>query len=243
MAEQKLNIIQKLSGIRKMAAAVKKSADGYNYTYPPEDEVLANVTAGMNKYGVGLHLSVDPNYKITPFDYDKVKKNKQGEIISSEKINEWLFEGTAIYEWINEEDPNDRIEATWPLIGQQTDASQAFGSATTYCNRYFMLKYFQTATVKDDPDAYRSKQKSKEDADNIEKATNIITAMHVLVNDFVQKFPDKREAISAIVKKYVVVKKKPSSDYFQVTDPDVALKLQEEIINFITETQKGNKKA
>lgn len=243
MSEQKLNIIQKLSGIRKMAAAVKKSEKGYNYTYPSEEEVLANVNAGMNKYGVGLHLSMDPNFDVVPFDYDKVKKNKEGEIISTEKVNEWLFKGTLIYTWINEENTEDQISATWPIIGQQADASQAFGAATTYCNRYFMLKYFQTATTKDDPDNYRSKLKAKEDADNIEKATNIITAMHALVNEFVQKFPDQREKISAIVKKYVVVNKKPSTDYFQVKDPDIALKLQEEVTKFITDTQKGNKKA
>lgn len=243
MAEQKPNIIQKLSGIRKMAAAVKKSEKGYNYAYSPEDAVLANVTAGMNKYRVGLHLSVDPHFKITPFDYEKVKKDKEGKIISTETVNEWLFDGTAIYEWIDEENPADRIQATWPLIGQQADASQAFGSALTYCNRYFMLKYFQTATTKDDPDKYRSEQRAKEEAENIEKATNIITAMHAMINDFVQQFPDKRDKVSAIVKKYVVVNKKPSTDYFQVTDPDVAHNLQEEIAKLITETQKGSKKA
>ena len=62
-------------------------------------------------------------------------------------------------------------------------------------------------------------------------------------NDFVQQFPDKRDKVSAIVKKYVVVNKKPSTDYFQVTDPDVAHNLQEEIAKLITETQKGIKKA
>lgn len=230
--EQRLNIVQRLAGIRKMAAAVKKSASGYNYTYSPEDEILANVTAGMNKYGVGLHLSVDPNFTITPFDYEKTKRGKNGEILT-EKVNEWLFSGVIYFTWINEDDPMDTLSGTWPLVGQQADASQAFGAATTYCNRYFMLKYFQSATTKDDPDNYRSKQKAAEERENIEITKAIVNSLHAVITEFLEANPDGREAISKIIPKYVKVNGKASKDYFKLTDPDAASALQTEVLNYI----------
>lgn len=52
MAEEKINLYQKLAKIRKMAEVIQKNKKGYGYTYVSEDVILAKVTAGMEKYGV-----------------------------------------------------------------------------------------------------------------------------------------------------------------------------------------------
>lgn len=238
-----MNLVQKLAGIRKMAAVVKKSEKGFNYTYSPEDAVLANVTAGMNKYGVSLHVEVDPLYDIIPFSYKKYKKDQTGKIIAEEEVNEWLVKGNIHYIWKNDEDPDDIIAANWPLIGQQADASQAFGSGMTYCQRYFLLKYFQTATTKDDPDAYRSRQKAAEEAENAERVKEIVNALHVEVNSFLEQNADKRDELMKIVKKYVIVNGKPNGDYFKLKDPDIAEMLRSEVNKYIESTTKKGKEA
>lgn len=237
-----MNLIQKLAEIRKMAAAVKKNEKGYNYTYPSEEAVLANVTAGMNKYHVSLHVEIDPRYDLIPFEYTKYKKNKEGEIISEEKVNEWAFKGIIHYVWKNDENPSDIVEANWPIVGQQADVSQAFGSGMTYCQRYFLLKYFQSASTKDDPDAYRSKQKALEEAENTQRAQDIVAVLHVEVNDFLEKHASSRDGLTKIIKKYVIVNGKPSADYFKLTDPDIAAAMRDDIKKYIESEEKKGKK-
>lgn len=237
-----MNLVQKLAEIRKMAAAVKKNEKGYNYTYPSEEAVLANVTAGMNKYHVSLHVEIDPRYDIIPFEYTKYKKNKEGEIISEEKVNEWAFKGIIHYVWKNDEKPSDIVEANWPIVGQQADVSQAFGSGMTYCQRYFLLKYFQSASTKDDPDAYRSKQKALEEAENTQRAQDIVAVLHVEVNDFLEKHASSRDGLTKIIKKYVIVNGKPSADYFKLTDPDIAAAMRDDIKKYIESEEKKGKK-
>ena len=49
---EQMSIYQKLAGIRKMVEVIRKNKSGYNYKYVSEDEILARVTAGMDKYHV-----------------------------------------------------------------------------------------------------------------------------------------------------------------------------------------------
>lgn len=55
-----LNLVQKLAGIRKMVEVIRKNKSGYNYKYVSEDEILARVTAGMDKYHVLLYPGIVP---------------------------------------------------------------------------------------------------------------------------------------------------------------------------------------
>jgi len=62
------------------------------------------------------------------------------------------------YTWIDVE-TGERLEVPWIMAGQQDDASQALGSGITYCGRYFLLKFLQIPTGKDDPDKWRADRK------------------------------------------------------------------------------------
>ena len=59
MAEEVLNLYQKLAKIRKMTEVIQKNKRGYNYKYTSIDEILARVTAGMEKY----HVSLIPKFE------------------------------------------------------------------------------------------------------------------------------------------------------------------------------------
>ena len=79
-----------------------------------------------------------------------------------------------MWSWVDNDNPEERIDVEWALVGQQGDASQAFGSGLTYSNRYFLLKFFNIATPDADPDAFRSKQRAAETAEDKMIAEQII---------------------------------------------------------------------
>lgn len=217
-----------------MATVVAKSKKGYGYTYAPEEEVLANVTAGMNKYSVSLVPRI-LDFELIPHTYTKRKFAKDGTVLPDDIVNEMLISGNIEFTWVNDENPEERVEVPWALVGQQTDASQALGGALTYSMRYFLLKYFQSATTDGDVEAYVSKQKEKEEAEERETAKSIVDAIHVIVSAFVGKYPDHRDSVLSLIKKHVVIDGKGSPDYYKITKPDVAVGLKEAITKYIEE--------
>ena len=58
MAEQNLNIYQKLAKIRKQVEVIQRNKKGYGYTYVSEDEILAKISGFMDKYNLSLIPSV-----------------------------------------------------------------------------------------------------------------------------------------------------------------------------------------
>ena len=136
MAEQEqLNIYQKLAKIRKQVEVIQKNKRGYGYTYVSEEEILAKITVFMDKY----HLSLVPGIvggttKVEPYPYKKTKTTKGGEIYE-ENVNEVLVSADMTWTWVNNDNPEEKVVVGWTLVGQQSDASQAFGSLTaTFCS-------------------------------------------------------------------------------------------------------------
>lgn len=230
----KLSIVQKLAKIREMVEVFRKNKSGYNYKYVTEDEILAKVAAGMKKYDVSLIPSIVPGtLVISPYHYEKTKKLKNGDMLK-EDINEILIHAEMLYTWVNNDDRNDMIQVSWALVGQQADASQTLGSALTYANRYFMLKYFQIATPDDDPDNWRGKKEEAEQAVDLSVTRQIITKIDAHVRGYLDANADTadeaRKTLSATVKKYVRNGNKASADYINhLTDPEAAGKLLKEL--------------
>jgi len=233
MSETKLNLVQKLAKIREMVEVLRKNKSGFNYKYVTEDEILARVAAGMKKYGVSLKPSVVPGTLATsPIQYQKVKKSKSGDPIV-EDIYETLVQADLVFTWIDCDNQDDKMEVPWALIGQQSDAAQAFGSALTYANRYFMLKFFQVATPDDDPDNWRNKKEEAEAEAEASVTREIIAKIDEYVIAYLEANNNSEEArkkLTEVVKKYVRNGSKPTADYQNyLTDPSVAAKLLEEL--------------
>ena len=125
------------------------------------------------------------------------------------------------------------MEVTWALIGQQADAAQAFGSALTYANRYFLLKFFQVATPDDDPDRWRSKKIEAEMEADMVMVKQIITKIDAHVKKYVEGCEDKnaaRKQMGDTVKQFVRTDKNvPTADYNQLRDLDTASKLLQKL--------------
>lgn len=234
-----LNIYQKLAKIRKPVEVMQKNKAAYGYKYVTEDDILAKITGLMEKLGVSLIPNIIPGTTVVePYSYTKTKVMKDGTVIN-EQVNEILVRGDMEWHWVNNENPAERIIVPWTMVGQQSDASQAFGSGLSYSSRYFMLKYFNVATSEDDPDEWRSKQKAAETEEQRLVAKEIIDQIHAKVTAYLENNPDKRADLTATVKKYAKDKNKPVSNYFVIQDPETAAKLLEDLNNTYFKEQEG----
>lgn len=243
MSETKtpMNIHQKILKIADAAGVLQKTKSGFNYKYVPEEEIQAKVTACMQKYGVMLYHSIVPGtLKVVPYTYEKYDSKIKG----NKTVNEFIVTADSIYTWVNVDNPTERIEVPWILVGQMEDASQSFGAAETYCNRYFLMKSLQLATSEADPDDYRSKQKEAENYEQIKEGKaaaeelgkeiqKVVDAGTKLINKGI-----KKEVIMDVVAKYNNKNANPSS----IKSIDICKNIMDEFDTLETAQNKDLKK-
>ena len=220
MAEQNLNIYQKLAKIRKQVEVIQRNKKGYGYTYVSEDEILAKISGFMDKYNLSLIPSViHSSAVVAPYHTKKTKSTNKGEIYE-ENVNEVLVSADMVFTWVNNENPDERVDVPWILVGHQSAGSQSFGSGLSYAMRYFLLKFFNIATPDDDPDKWRSKQKAAGAAEDKMIAEEIIASFDTMVKEFLASNQDKTEEVKKFVAKYV-----KGGNYFAITESVLASKL------------------
>ena len=225
MAEQtQMNIYQKLAKVRKQVEVMKRDTKAYGYNYTKEESILAKITVFMEKYNLSLIPGIAAgSTTVEPYGYKKTKTTAKGEIYE-ENVNEVLVHADMVWTWVNNENPDERIVVPWVMVGQQSDASQSFGSGLTYASRYFLLKYFNISTSNDDPDLFRSKQKEAEAAEDKIIAGGIIQTVDKYVKEYLAKHPDKREGLIKLVTAYI-----KNGDYFAIKESSLAAKLLQDV--------------
>ena len=152
MKKEDMNLKKKIVEIRKKVDYLQKDTKGYNYSYVKEENILAAIKETMNDLGVLLEPHIK-SHDLKDFSYI----TKDGRSVS-----ESIVKGDLVFVW-SDTDSEETREIDWAIYGQNRDASQALGSGLTYCIRYFLLKYFNVATSKDDPDQWRQKLNKEED--------------------------------------------------------------------------------
>lgn len=221
MAEaQQLNLMQKLAKIRSISDVAQKNKKGYNYTYTDITAILANVTAGMKKYGVSLIPSIVPETsEVSQNVVVSTKFDKTGKTYN-QTTTEMIFKADMVFKWVNDENPEEYIEVPWFVTGSQSDPSQALGSGLTYCTRYFLTSFFQIAQPDTDPDTYRSKQKEAEASEEKAIAEEIIQSFDVVVKKFLSDNSEKSGEVKKFISKYV-----KGGNYYLIKEPELAAKL------------------
>lgn len=222
LAEKKENmtLVQKLAKIREISDVVKKDKKGYNYTYADITAILANVTAGMKKYGVSLYPCILPGTgEVQQNVTENTRMDKTGHSYTN-KVTEMLVSAEMIFKWVNNDNPEDCIEIPWFIVGAQSDPSQALGSALTYNTRYFMTSFFQIAQSDLDIDAYRSKQKEAEASEDKAIAEGIIDQFDKLLKEYLADNRDKEEDAKKFITRYA-----KKANYFAIKEPSLASKL------------------
>lgn len=221
--KRELNLYEKLALIAKNVKILKKSKSGYNYTYVPAEDILAGIQGRMEEYGVSLIPTIT-SWNIEYPARFKVKYSSGGER-QEFPVNDVVITGGIKYTWVDNHNPTERIDVPWAFFGQQEDASQAFGSALTYAERYFLLKYFQIATS-NDPDEIIAKKKELESAEERRIAKDIILEIDRICGEFTKANPDRREEIIEVLRKNAKDENgRAVSDYHKIAKPDSAAAL------------------
>lgn len=145
-----MNLHQKLIELRKIVPYLQKNKQGFNYDYVTGTSLLGTIKAKMDELGLLLYPQI-PNYEIFSERYDKLDKYGK-----TKQVTEITFKSIGSMVWLDSES-GEKLEVPFPFFGTQDDISKAFGSALTYSERYFLLKFLNIATDKDDPDAFQQK--------------------------------------------------------------------------------------
>ncbi len=142
--ETKLNIYQKLLTIQKKINGLGKDKSTYNYKYVTGDKLLGEIKPMMNELGLILKQEV-LSIENTRQDYNLPQKDG-----TMKPKSEILSKVDMRFTWIDCETGQTDIN----LFGAngQNDWEKGLGSALTYAERYFLLKYFHIATDEDDID-------------------------------------------------------------------------------------------
>lgn len=158
--KQELNLFQKIVDVKKNIEGFTKDAKGYNYDYVEGSQILYKIRPKMEEHGLLIYPSV------TEYETKETKNNKgKTEHIVSMNMDYHIIDSNT------KEDYTIQFAA----FGQQQDIAQAYGTALTYAERYFLLKLLNIPTDEDDPDAKQKKQEySKADKHDIEVLSNTI---------------------------------------------------------------------
>ena len=139
-----MSIYKKLLTIQQKVNGLGKDKKGNNYEYVTGSKVLSEIKPLMNELGLILKqevISIDNDR----MDY-KTGIGTQYEKPKSEILSKVMMKFT----WIDCE-TGDKDENLFGANGQN-DWEKGLGSALTYAERYFLLKFFHIATDEDDID-------------------------------------------------------------------------------------------
>lgn len=144
-----MNIYKKLHEIQKKVKGLSKNNKSHNYEYVSGNKLLSFIKPLMDEHKLILKqevLSIDN----TRQDYD-TKYSKKSEILSKVMMQ---------FTWIDVETGEKDVNSFG--ANGQNDWEKGLGSALTYAERYFLLKYFHIATDEDDIDnPNRKKEENK----------------------------------------------------------------------------------
>ena len=156
-----MSIYKKLHKIQAHILGLGKDKEGNSYRYVTGDKLLGHIKPIMNELGLILKqeiISIDnerQNYH-TSLSYNQETKTwngkPKGEILSKVMMR---------FTWVDVE-TGEKDENLFGANGQN-DWDKGVGSALTYGERYFLLKFFHIATDEDDIDNPNRKKEEEEE--------------------------------------------------------------------------------
>lgn len=133
------NIYQKLLNIQQHIIGLGKDKPAYGYKYVTGDKVLEHIKPLMNEQGLLLKQEVLSIENVRQ-DY-QTKSGTTSEILTTLRMK---------FTWVDAE--TGQTDENLFSANGQNGWDKGVGSALTYGERYFLLKYFHIATDEDDID-------------------------------------------------------------------------------------------
>ena len=143
-----MNLYQKLLHIQKKVVGLSKDSKSFGYNYVSGSKVLEHIKPMMNEFGILLKQEV-LSIENTRHDYVTSKGISKTEVLSNVMMK---------FTWIDTE-TGEKDENSFGANGFN-EFEKGLGSALTYAERYFLLKFFHIATDEDDID---NPQRKKEE--------------------------------------------------------------------------------
>lgn len=143
-----MNIYQKLHLIQSEINGLGKDKAAVNYQYVTGDKVLSHIKPLMNKHKLLLKQEII-SIENCRQDYATKNNPNKSEILSKVMMR---------FTWVDSE-TGEKDENLFGANGQN-DWDKGVGSALTYAERYFLLKFFHIATDEDDIDNPERKMES-----------------------------------------------------------------------------------
>jgi hypothetical protein len=134
-----MEIYKKLGRIQEAIKGLSKDKKSHNYDYVTGNKLLSFLKPLMDKEGLLLKQEITDIQNVRQ-DY-KTKYGDKSEILTTIKM---------LFTWVDIE-TGEKDENRFAANGQN-DWEKGLGSALTYGERYFLLKYFHIQTDKDDID-------------------------------------------------------------------------------------------
>jgi len=156
-----MNIYQKLHKIQSAILGLGKDKKGNNYEYVTGNKVLSEIKPLMNDLGLLLKQEV--------ISIDNVRQDYATRNGNKSEINSKVM---MRFTWVDVE-TGEKDENLFGANGQN-DWDKGVGSALTYGERYFLLKYFHIATDEDDID---NPDRKKEEPETIKDNTAEISKL------------------------------------------------------------------
>jgi hypothetical protein len=161
--ETKQTIYTKLLNIQKQVKGLSKDKKSHNYDYVTGNKLLSFIKPLMDEQGLILKQEITSienerqNYQVWDKWMDNGKDNPKGGWKDKSEI---LSKVMMRFTWIDTE-TGEKDENLFGANGQN-DWEKGLGSALTYGERYFLLKFFHIATDEDDIDNPNRKPEEKE---------------------------------------------------------------------------------
>jgi hypothetical protein len=159
---KQLNLYQKLLEVKKQVPYLQKDKAGHQYQYASPSQVLGVINPLLNEMGIILKTEV-------------VECKAERIFAKPKAFDVWINKvNTPQVHDLNETMFHLKMKMTWVCVDSgQMDVNEFFsagvngdekglGSALTYAERYFILKYFNIPTDSDDPDSFQTKHLSAE---------------------------------------------------------------------------------
>ena len=155
-----MNIYKKLLAVQKEIKGLGKDqqsgSGNFGYKYVTGSKVLDYIKPILNEQGLILRQEIV-----------KVENERIDYTTKSGSKSEMLYKVWQRFTWIDTEDGEKDVNDFF--AAGQNDWEKGLGSALTYAERYFLLKYFHIATDEDDIDNSERKAKEEEEEKKAEE--------------------------------------------------------------------------
>lgn len=185
-----MTIYKKLLQVQKEIKGLGKDqtsgTGNFGYKYVTGSKVLDHIKPILNEQGLILKQEIT-----------KVENERIDYTTKNGSKSEMLYKVWQKFTWIDTETGETDVNEFF--AAGQNDWEKGLGSALTYAERYFLLKYFHIATDEDDID--NSERKAKEEIKIKESKNDKIKELMAIVGDDIDKFDKTLAHMNKVLKK------------------------------------------